>query len=90
MHKHSHQDTQQVLNRITRAAGHLSAIGRMVEEGRDCPDVLSQLAAVRSAINSIGKVIIQDHMTHCVTEAIEAGDRTALDRFNAALESFLK
>lgn len=90
MHQHPHQETQQVLNRISRAAGHLSAIGRMVEEGRDCPDVLIQLAAVRSAINSIGRIIITDHMSHCVAEAIEEGDRTALDRFNAALETFLK
>ena len=90
MHEHPHAHTQQVLHRISRAAGHLSAIGRMVEEGRDCPDVLIQLAAVRSAINSIGRLIVNDHMSHCVTEAIEEGDTAALDRFSAALETFLK
>lgn len=90
MHPHPHKETQQVLHRISRAAGHLSAIGRMVEEGRDCSDVLIQLAAVRSAINNIGKIIINDHMEHCVAEALEQGDRSALDRFSAALETFLK
>ena len=66
MHDHPHPNQQQVLNRISRAAGHLSAIGRMVEEGRDCSDVLIQLAAVRSAINGVGKLIIGDHMSHCL------------------------
>ena len=90
MHDHPHPNQQQVLNRISRAAGHLSAIGRMVEEGRDCSDVLIQLAAVRSAVNSIGKIIISDHLEHCVTEALEQGDRDAVTRFTAALETFLK
>ena len=90
MHEHPHTETRQVLNRITRAAGHLNAIGRMIEEGRDCSDVLIQLAAVRSAVNSIGKIIISDHLEHCVTEALEQGDRDAVTRFTAALETFLK
>ena len=62
----------------------------MVEEGRDCSDVLIQLAAVRSAINSIGKLIISDHMTHCIASAAETGDRKALDRFTAAIDTYLK
>ena len=90
MHEHPHHQTQQVLNRISRAAGHLNAIGRMIEEGRDCSDVLIQLAAVRSAINNVGKIIISDHMEHCVAQALEQGDRSALERFSAALETFLK
>lgn len=90
MHEHPHHQTQQVLHRISRAAGHLNAIGRMIEEGRDCSDVLIQLAAVRSAINNVGRIIISDHMEHCVAQALEQGDRSALERFSAALETFLK
>lgn len=90
MHEHHHAHTQQVLHRISRAAGHLSAIGKMIEEGRDCSDVLIQLAAVRSAINNVGKIIVNDHMSHCIASAVEDGDRDALDRFSAALEAFLK
>ena len=90
MHEHPHTQTQQVLNRISRAAGHLTAIGRMVEEGRDCSDVLIQLAAVRSAINNVGRIIISDHMEHCVAQALEQGDHSALERFSTALETFLK
>ena len=87
---HHHTETKNVINRLSRAAGHLEAIKKMVEEGRDCGDVLIQLAAVRSAVNNIGKIILADHMEHCVADAIESGDREALDKFNEAIAQFLK
>lgn len=89
-HVHKHTETKNVVNRIARASGHLEAIRKMVEEGRDCGDVLIQLAAVRSAINSIGRIILADHMEHCVTDAVENGDHEALDRFSDAIAKFLK
>ena len=87
---HQHTETKNVINRISRAAGHLESIKKMVEEERDCGDVLIQLAAVRSAINNIGKIVLADHMEHCIAEALEHGDREALDSFNKAIETFLK
>ena len=54
-----HESTKQVLNRLSRAIGHLEAVRHMVEEGRDCPEVLVQLAAVKSAINNTGKLILK-------------------------------
>lgn len=90
MCQHEHTQTTQILNRISRAAGHLNAVGSMVREGRDCSDVLIQLAAVRSAINSIGKLLITDHMEHCVAAALEQGDQEALTRFTDAIDKYLK
>ena len=89
-HVHKHTETKNVVNRIARATGHLEAIRKMVEEGRDCGDVLIQLAAVRSAINSIGRIILADHMEHCVKDAVENGDHEALGRFSDAIAKFLK
>lgn len=89
-HTHRHTETKQVINRLSRAAGHLEAIKKMVEEERDCGEVLIQLAAVRSALNSVGRIILADHMAHCVSEAMEHGDREALERFTAAVSQFLK
>lgn len=89
-HTHHHTETKNVINRLSRATGHLEAIKKMVEEGRDCGDVLIQLAAVRSAINNIGKIILADHMEHCIADAIESGDREELDKFNDAIAKFLK
>lgn len=89
-HCHPHTETKNVIHRISRAAGHLEAIKKMVVDGRDCGDVLIQLAAVRSAINNIGKIVLTDHMEHCIAEAVEHGDHEALDRFNDAIAKFLK
>lgn len=89
-HTHHHTETKNVINRLSRATGHLEAIKKMVEEGRDCGEVLIQLAAVRSAINNIGKIILADHMEHCIADAIESGDREELDKFNDAIAKFLK
>ena len=73
-HTHSHTHTKAVLNRLSRAIGHLESIRRMVEEGRDCSEVLIQLSAVKAAINNTGKVILQDHIEHCIVVAGERGD----------------
>ena len=89
-HIHHHTETRNVINRISRATGHMESIKKMVENGRDCGDILIQLAAVRSAINSIGRIILADHMEHCIAEAIERGDHEALDKFNDAIAKFLK
>ena len=89
-HIHQHTETKNVLNRLSRATGHLESIKKMVEEGRDCGDVLIQLAAVRSAINNVGRIILADHMEHCSADAVENGDHEALDRFNSAIAQFLK
>lgn len=89
-HTHSHAHTKAVLNRLSRAIGHLESIRRMVEDGRDCSEVLIQLSAVKSAINNTGKVILQDHIEHCIVDAIESGDNQALDELNKAIDRFMK
>lgn len=89
-HTHSHTQTRAVVNRLARAIGHLERVKAMVEEGRDCSEVLIQLSAVRSAINSTGKVILKDHLEHCVVDAIESHDRAAIDELNRAIEQFVK
>ena len=45
----------------------------MIEDDRDCSEVLVQIAAVRSAINNIGKIILEDHISHCLVDAVEPG-----------------
>ena len=89
-HVHSHQHTRAVINRLARAIGHLERVKAMVEEGRDCSEVLIQLAAVRSALNNTGKVILKDHLEHCIVEAVENHDHTTIDELNKAIEQFVK
>ena len=89
-HDHTHAETKAVVNRLSRAIGHLEAVKAMVEEGRDCTQVLIQLAAVKSAINNTGKLILKDHLNHCMVEAAKSGDRKAVDDLNEAIDRFLK
>ena len=89
-HSHSHTQTRAVINRLARAIGHLERVKAMVEEGRDCAEVLIQLAAVRSAINNTGKVILKDHLEHCIVDAVQTQDFAAIDELNRAIEQFVK
>ena len=89
-HTHNHAHTKAVLNRLSKAIGHMEAIKRMVEEGRDCSEILIQLSAVRSAINNTSKVVLQDHIEHCVVEAVESGDHQAIEDLNKAIGYFMK
>lgn len=89
-HTHTHTNTRAVINRLSRAIGHLTAVRAMVEEGRDCAEVLVQIAAVRSALNGVCKVILKDHMDHCIVDAVESGDTEAIEALNRAIELLLK
>ena len=89
-HHHSHAQTKAVLNRLSRAIGHMESIKRMVEDGRDCSEVLIQLSAVKSAINNTGKIILQDHREHCIVDAVEHGDRDAIKELEKAIDRFMK
>ena len=94
-HKHQHTQTKAVLNRLSRAIGHLESVRKMVEDGRDCSEVLVQLAAVRganylrSALNNTAKVILKDHVEHCLADAVESGDMEAIEQLNRAIEQFM-
>ena len=89
-HGHVHENQKAVVNRLARAIGHLEKVKRMVEEGYDCSEVLIQLAAVRSALDNTGKVILKDHMRHCMVDAVAAGDQEAIDDLCQAIDKFMK
>ena len=86
-HGHTHTQTKAVINRLSRAIGHLESVKRMVEDGRDCTEVLIQLAAVRSALSSTAKVILKDHLEHCVSEGDDSSEQ--LRMLNEAIDKFM-
>ncbi len=89
-HENRHEHHQQVLNRLARIEGHVRAIKRMVEEDTPCPDVLMQIAAVRSALNSVGRVILEDHLQSCMVDAVEKDDyKRALRDLKYSLDKFI-
>ena len=89
-HGHVHENQKAVINRLSRAIGHLEKVKRMVEEGHDCSEVLVQLAAVRSALDNTGKVILKDHMRHCVVDAVVEGNQDTIEDLCAAIDKFMK
>ena len=89
-HGHVHENQKAVINRLARAIGHLEKVKRMMEEGYDCSEVLVQLAAVRSALDNTGKVILKDHMRHCMVDAVAVGDQEAIEDLCDAIDKFMK
>ena len=88
-HPHVHESKKNVVNRLARAIGHLEKVKRMVEDDCDCAEVLIQIAAVRAAIENTGKVILQDHIQHCIVDAVEEGDDQAIASLCAAIDKFM-
>jgi len=89
-HTHDPKEEKVIVNRLARAIGHLESVKHMVEDGRDCSEVLVQLAAVRAALNNTGKEILKQHISHCIVEAVNEGDTEAIEELNQAIDKFMK
>lgn len=88
---HKHESNDAVIKRLARIEGHVRGIKRMVEEDTECPDVLVQIAAVRSALNNVGQIILEDHLKHCMVRAVEEGDfENAMSDLKLSLDRFIK
>jgi Uncharacterized protein conserved in bacteria len=90
MTEHNHPNSKAVINRLSRISGHVDAIKQMVQDGRDCSEVLIQISAVISALNSTGKVILKDHINHCVKDVINNNDDAILENLNNAIDKYYK
>ena len=77
-----------VSRRINRAIGQLNGVKTMVEEDRYCGDVLTQLAAVESAIKSVRRLVLKDHLETCVVERVQEGDTEVIDELTELLRQF--
>ena len=92
-HKHAHTHDPDVkkkqLNRLSRVIGHLEHIKGMIERNEDCSDVLMQMAAAKSALNGLGKSIINEHLAHCIVHAIEDGDVAEIEEFQKSIERYI-
>ena len=87
----SHQHTKAIADQLARTAGHVTSIKRMVEEGRPCPEVLIQLAAVRAAIDRAAKLVLEDHVESCLRGAARDGlAEEEWVRLKQALDSFIR
>jgi len=85
-----HKQRKNARNRLLRAEGHLRGIIKMIDEEKECPDILIQIAAVRAALEKAGAIILEDHLEHCLVEAVKSGNiEPQLDELKAALQKLL-
>jgi len=89
MNEHNHPHSKQIINRMSRIIGHAQAVKRMIEEGKECDEILIQISAVRSALNNVGKLILEDHINYCIVEAVENKDNEPLKKINIAIDKFI-
>ncbi len=68
------KERKQLQNRLSRMTGQLNGIARMLDENRYCGEILTQVAAVESALQAFGYLILQEHMETCVVEEIRKGN----------------
>ncbi|SFA86502.1 DNA-binding transcriptional regulator, FrmR family [Acetitomaculum ruminis DSM 5522] len=90
IHHHGKDNTKAIMNRLSRAIGHMEAIKRMVEDERDCGEILIQLSAVRAAINNTGKVILKEYIENSIVNAIETNDRQTVEELYKSIDKFVK
>ncbi len=88
-HQHSPEEKKKQVNRISRAIGHCKHVKKLIDSDADCSEVLVQLSAVNAALRNLGKEIINEHMSHCITHAIENGDTSAVEDFQEAVKRFI-
>lgn len=81
-------DADNLHRRLKKIIGQVNAIDRMVDEDVPCEDVLSQINAAKSALNKVGQVVLEGHITHCVKDAITRGDEEEIENFTKAIERF--
>lgn len=86
-----HKHHKSVINRLARIEGHVRSIKEMAAHDRDCGELLIQIAAARSALDSVGKLILKDHLQGCVVEGVESGNKDkVLADLEKALNQFIR
>ena len=95
IHKHGYVDNKDALiKRLHRIEGQVRGIERMVDEERYCIDILTQIAATTTALETVGLKILEDHTRHCVAGALASGDESVAqektEELLAAVQRFTK
>lgn len=83
-------DRDDVLRRLRRIEGQVRGLQRMVEEDTYCIDVLTQVSAATKALQSVALVLMQDHLSHCVADAIAEGGDAAAAKIDEASEAIAR
>lgn len=83
-------DKESLLRRLGRIEGQVRGVTRMVSEDAYCIDVLTQIGAIKSAIDQVGMLLLEDHVKHCVTESVQRGEQARVDELVKAVGRFAR
>ena len=93
-HKHSDEDYKKLINRMSRIIGHANSVKTMIEEHRDCTEILIQISAVKSGLNNLGKKILEDHINKCIVDVVGEEQleekQKLLEDLNDAIDKFVR
>ena len=91
VNKEQSDSKDDILKRLRRIEGQVKGIHKMIEEDKQCTDILTQVAAVRAAINSVGGIILQRHSKTCVRNALESESKEEVfEELLGTIQKFLK
>jgi DNA-binding FrmR family transcriptional regulator len=87
---HSEKTKKNLISRLNRIEGQIRGVKGMIEKNTYCDDVLNQIAAIQSALNSVGKLLLQEHMKSCIVERIQAGEHEVIDELLVTVNKLMK
>ena len=87
---HSEQVKKNLITRLNRVEGQIRGIRGMIEKDVYCDDIITQLSATQSALNSVAKLLLEGHMKTCVAERIQEGDLEVLDEIIVTIQKLMK
>ena len=86
----SEKEYKDLLNRLSRIEGQVRGVKAMVERDAYCTDIITQVSAINSALNSFNKVLLANHIKTCVTKDIKDGKEETVDELVATLQKLMK
>src|SRR3954464_10769469 len=87
---HSPEVKKNLTSRLNRIEGQIRGIKGLIEKDTYCDDVINQISATQSALNSVAKVLLEGHMKSCVVERIQEGDMEVLDEVLVTIQKLMK
>jgi DNA-binding FrmR family transcriptional regulator len=87
---HSDKMKSNLTTRLNRIEGQIRGVKGMIEKDVYCDDVLNQIAAIQSALNGVGKLLLEGHMRSCVIERIQTGDHEVIDELLKTMNKLMK
>lgn len=84
------KEYKDLINRLNRIEGQVRGIKKMIENDAYCPDILVQVSAINSALNSFNKVLLKNHINTCVLDNIKKGNLEVVDELTNTLQKIMK